>query len=280
VRTLISERFVVVQSTDRFRSPTMGVQASRKMSAWHSSHPIICVRAAEGSLGSQFRHRSFSKNRRISHGRNLDARRGGLGSMFILRWLQLVGWRCEAMMAMVPAVGRRAGILVEHCPTPGAQMRLFTLKTADDLADVWNLAPTQFENIAGARHLLLLRAAVLLRSSTRWPGQHDNQDRRPSNAERPRDGRQQSWRCQLSFVPHGSSPVILPVARVVDVNTVFGFAIFVGGWLALFLKNIECSTKKARALRVSAVHNPHHRRDAGVACASEWRPAYGCRRLG
>jgi hypothetical protein len=71
-------------------------------------------------------------------------------------------------------------------------MLFFTLKAADYLADVWNLTPTQFENVAGARHLLILRAAILLRTGARGRGQYENQNRRPPNAEPLRDGRQQS----------------------------------------------------------------------------------------
>jgi hypothetical protein len=93
-------------------------------------------------------------------------------------------------MAPWPMVGGCPRIRCEHRPTPGAQMLFFTLKAADDLADVWNLTPTQFENVAGARHLLILRAAILLRTGARGRGQYENQNRRSPNAEPLRDGRQ------------------------------------------------------------------------------------------
>jgi hypothetical protein len=51
---------------------------------------------------------------------------------------------------------------LEHSAAPLAEARLFPYQARDDLTDVRDLAPAQFENIGRARHLLLLSAAIFL----------------------------------------------------------------------------------------------------------------------
>jgi hypothetical protein len=124
------------------------------------------------------------------------------------------------MMIAMQASGRDTRVLLEHRAAPRTQLWLFSHKTINDSADIWDFTPAQPKHISCTRHLLVLGAMILLRARICGADQQKHHDCGTPNAPLRRCDKR-TCRRDAGFVSHKKVPHM-----VVDTTAVQRFAVF------------------------------------------------------
>jgi hypothetical protein len=106
----------------------------------------------------------------------------------------------------MPASGGDARVTLEHRAAPRAQSWLFSHKTVNNAADIWDFAPAQPEHISRTCHLLVIGTTILVLSARSCAtNQQKQHDRRAPNTPS-RRGRNRAFPRELDFVSHKKVP--------------------------------------------------------------------------
>jgi hypothetical protein len=104
-----------------------------------------------------------------------------------------------------PRSGGARRILLEHSPAARGQLRLFPHEAGHDAVDARDFARTEPEDVADARHLLILGPTIfstLLRAGGCRSNCNQDHDRRTPHTQPCPDTHRQSLRRYLISVPH------------------------------------------------------------------------------